>query len=162
MTPSSLASRAPVITFALIVGANFAGKLTEHFGAEPMILFGSALSTAGLLRFLAYRFAGRSHPVALCLLIIPTNVGLGFLGPPGFYRAVLASKGGDALVLAAILATTAGGTAAAAPFVTFGIVPLVGLAAAVSSASVACLPLLPKLGDGSVDPEQGLTVYQEG
>lgn len=149
-----------------IIGANFAGRLTERFGAEPMILFGSALSAAGLLGFLVYGFAGGSHPAALCLLMIPTNIGLGFRGPPGFYRAVLASKGddarGSALVLVAILVTTAGGTAAAAPFVTLGIVPLVSLAAAVSSASVACLLLLPKLGEGSVDPEQSLAVHQEG
>ncbi|MFN3911015.1 MFS transporter [Hyphomonas sp.] len=149
-----------------ILGANAAGKLSEWFGAEPMILFGSALSTAGFIGFLVYGMLGGSNPVWLSALMIPTNMGLGFRGPPGFYRAILAARGddarGSALVLVAILVTTAGGTALAAPFVTLGLVPLVSLAAAVSSLSVVCLLVLPKLADGSVDPEQGLAVHQKG
>ncbi|MAN67106.1 MFS transporter [uncultured Hyphomonas sp.] len=132
-----------------IAGSNFAGKLAARLGPEVMILFGSVLSAAGLLGILGYALAGGTHPLALAALFVPVNLGLGFRGPPGFYRAVVAARGddarGSALVLVAILTTTAAGTAVAAPFVTLGMAPLAAIAAAVSCASVLCLIALPKL-----------------
>ena len=132
-----------------IAGSNFAGKLAARLGPEVMILFGSVLSAAGLLGILGYALAGGTDPLALAALFVPVNLGLGFRGPPGFYRAVVAARGddarGSAVVLVAILTTTAAGTAIAAPFVTLGMAPLAAIAAAVSCASVLCLIALPKL-----------------
>jgi MFS transporter, DHA1 family, multidrug resistance protein len=132
-----------------IVGSNLAGRLADPFGPERMIWFGTGLSAAGLLSILAYGLLGGSHPFALAILFVPVNLGLGFRGPPGFFRAVVAAGGDDArgaaLVLVAILVTTALGTAAAAPFVTLGIAPLAGIAAAVSCSALLCLAVLPKL-----------------
>ena len=97
------------------------------------------------------RFAllGGAEPLVLAALFVPVNLGLGFRGPPGFFRAVIAARGddarGSALVLVAILVTAAVGTALAAPVVTLGAAPLAAVAAAVSSASVLCLLALPKL-----------------
>ncbi|MEP0315378.1 MAG: MFS transporter [Hyphomonas sp.] len=132
-----------------IAGSNFAGKLAARLGPEIMILSGSVLSAAGLLGILGYALAGGTDPLALAALFVPVNLGLGFRGPPGFYRAVVAARGddarGSALVLVAILTTTAAGSAVAAPFVTLGMVPLAAIAAAVSCASVLSLVALPKL-----------------
>ncbi len=132
-----------------IAGSNFAGKLSARFEPEPMILFGSTMSAAGLAGILIYALLGGTAPLMLAALFVPVNLGLGFRGPPGFYRAVVAARGDDArgsgLVLVAILSTTAAGTAIAAPFVTFGMVPLAAIGTAVSCASVLCLIALPKL-----------------
>ncbi|KCZ51519.1 MFS transporter [Hyphomonas pacifica] len=132
-----------------IVGSNLAGKLAERFGQERMILLGSLISAGGLVSILVYALTGGAEPLALALLFIPVNLGLGLRGPPGFYRAVVAARGDDArgaaLVLVAILTTTAAGTAIASPFVTLGMAPLAGMASAASCASVLCLIALPKL-----------------
>ncbi|MEZ5947346.1 MAG: MFS transporter [Hyphomonas sp.] len=126
-----------------IVGSNIAGRLVDRFGPERMILFGSALSALGLVALLAYGLSGGSAPVMIAALFVPVNLGLGFRGPPGFFRAVLASGGDDArgaaLVILFILGTTAIGTAIAAPYVTLGLAPLAAIAAAVSCLSVALL-----------------------
>lgn len=136
------------ITF-FIIGSNLAGKLTQRFGPETMILFGSVLSACGLISVLAFALLGGAEPLVLAALFVPVNLGLGFRGPPGFFRAVIAARGddarGSALVLVAILVTAAVGTALAAPVVTLGAAPLAAVAAAVSCASVLCLLALPKL-----------------
>ena len=134
-----------------IIGSNVAGRLADRFGAERMILFGTFLSASGLLALVTYGLIGGTDPLALAILFVPVNLGLGLRGPPGFFRAILASNGDDArgaaLVLVAILMTTATGTAVAAPFVTLGIAPLAGIAATVSCGSLLCLLALPKLAD---------------
>ena len=82
-------------------------------------------------------------------LFVPVGVGLGLRGPPGFYRAVLASHGddarGSAIVILATMAATAGGTAAVAPFVGHGLVPLASATLVLEVAALACLVLLPRL-----------------
>ena len=118
-------------------------------GAERLILAGSVLSALGLAGLLAYGLSGGRTPLAIAALFVPVNLGLGFRGPPGFFRAVVASEGDDArgaaLVILFILGTTAIGTAIAAPYVTLGLAPLAGIAAAVSCLSAALLLALPKL-----------------
>ena len=136
-----------------ILAANLAGRLAARFGAEPMILIGSALSAACALGLLAYALAGRGAPLMLAILFVPVNLGLGLRGPPGFMRAILAAHGDDArgaaLVILFILLTAAAGTAAAAPFITEGLAPLAAFAAAISAGSVLCLLLLPRLQAGA-------------
>jgi len=132
-----------------IFGANIAGRLSERWGAETVIMGGSALSAIGAVFILFYGLVGGTNPLVLAALFVPMNLGLGFRGPPGFFHAVLASKGDDArgaaLVLLAVLLTTAGGTALAAPFITQGLVPLTAIAAGVSILSVVLLFTLPKI-----------------
>ncbi len=132
-----------------ILGANAAGRLVARFGAEPTIFGGTALSAAGMLAMLAYALANGADVRIVALLAIPINLGFGFRGPPGFFHAVLASRGDDArgaaLTILFILLTAAAGTAAAAPFITGGLASLSAFAAAISAAGVLCLLLLPKL-----------------
>lgn len=132
-----------------ILGANLAGWLADRFGPETMILAGSALSALGALAILAYAVAGGREPLVIVALFVPMNLGLGFRGPPGFYKAVVASRGDDArgagLLLLIVLLVAAGGTAAAAPFITQGLAPLALAAAAVSGLSVVLLVALPRL-----------------
>jgi MFS family permease len=132
-----------------IFGANITGRLTEHFGPERVIFWGSLMSAAGLLVMFAYALSGGNQPLMLAFLFVPVNLGLGFRGPPGFFHAVLASHGDDArgaaLVILAILLTTAAGTTAVAPLITEGLLALSAAAAAISVAGVISLLVLPKL-----------------
>jgi MFS transporter, DHA1 family, multidrug resistance protein len=132
-----------------VIAANSASRLADMFGAERMILTGSALSALGLLGLAVYGASGGTGTLVIAAVFVPVNLGLGLRGPPGFFRAILASNGDDArgaaLMILAILATTAIGTAIAAPFVTAGIAPLAMVAAGFSCLSVLLLLALPKL-----------------
>jgi MFS transporter, DHA1 family, multidrug resistance protein len=151
-----------------ILAASFAGRLAERVGAERLIVGGTLLSAAGTAALLGYGLAGGLSPLAIAMLFVPVNLGLGLRGPPGFLRAILASRGDDAraaaLVVLAILLTTSAGTAAAAPFITHGLVALAAFAAAISSASAVCLLLLPRLenqaGSSSVAPAETVSSIQ--
>lgn len=132
-----------------IVAANLTGRLVRRFGAERMIWLGTLLSAAGAVAMLAYALLGGGDTLVVTALFIPFNTGLGLRGPAGFHLAVVASRGDDArgaaLVVVAILVTTAVGTAAVAPFITAGLVPLAAGAAVLAFASIALLALLPGL-----------------
>ncbi|PWK75657.1 MFS transporter [Aminobacter sp. AP02] len=132
-----------------IIAANAAGGLTRRFGAERMIWFGTGLSVLGGLSMLAYALAGGANTLVITALFVPFNCGLGFRGPPGFHRAVVASRGDDArgaaLVVVAILGTTAAGTAAVAPFITLGLLPLAIAAAALGLGALLLLAFIPPL-----------------
>lgn len=132
-----------------ILASNIAGRLADMFGPERMILLGSAVSALGLTGLTIYGLRGGSDAWIITALFVPVNLGLGLRGPPGFFRAILASDGDDArgaaLVILFILSTTATGTAIAAPFVTDGLAPLASVAAAASCLSVLLLLALPKL-----------------
>lgn len=135
---------------SFIFAANSAGRFVARFGAERMITFGTVLAAVGILAMLAYALAGGSHPLAITAFFVPINTGLGLRGPPGFYRAVLASHGddarGSALVILFIMLASAAGTAIVAPFIEQGLVPLAAAAAVLEAAAIACL-LLPKMPD---------------
>lgn len=61
-------------------------------------------------------------------MFVPINLGLGLRGPPGFHRAVVAAGENDArgaaVLILAILATAAIGTAISAAFIEEGLTPL--------------------------------------
>lgn len=130
---------------AFILAANLAGGLAKRLGAERMILSGTLLAAAGAAAMLAYALAGGTNPLIVTALFIPINSGLGLRGPPGFYLAVIASQGddarGSALVILFIMAVTALGTAAVAPFIEAGLPPLAVAALGLEVAALACLAL---------------------
>jgi MFS transporter, DHA1 family, multidrug resistance protein len=130
-----------------ILGANVTGRLAERFGRERLISGGTSLAALGAFAILLYALAGGNRPVMLIPFSIVWNLGFGLRGPPGFLQAVLAAKGDDArgaaLVILAILATAAGGTALAAPFVATGLLGPAIVAAAISSGAAICLAVLP-------------------
>jgi hypothetical protein len=85
------------------------------------------LAVVGSVAQLAYALAGGAETVVITALFMPVNIGLGLRGPPGFYRAVLASRRdearGSALVVLGILGASAAGTALAAPWIKAGTFP---------------------------------------
>lgn len=136
-----------ILTF--IVAANMAGRAVSRFGAERMILVGTALAVIGAVGQFGYAWTGGAEPLMILVLFAPLNFGLGLRGPPGFYRAVLASRGddarGSALVIVGILGTTTLGTLIAALFIEEGTVPLSGITLALQAAALLCLVALPTL-----------------
>ena len=133
-----------------IIASNFAGRLSDRFGSEAMIMGGTILCALGLLAVLIYAVAGGADPAMLVPPMILTNLGFGLRGPPGFLAAIVAAEGDDArgaaLTVLAILAVASGGTVIAAPTVATGLVGLAAAAAAISAAGVACLIVLPPAG----------------
>jgi MFS family permease len=136
---------AGIATFVL--ASNLAGPLALRVGTERVVLAGSVISAAGAVALLLHGLAGADDPARLPWLFVPMNLGLGLRGPPGFLRAVQASKGDDArgaaLVMLAVLALAALGTATVAPWITVGLVPLTAVAAALSVTGVILLVVLP-------------------
>ncbi|AEG91719.1 MFS transporter [Ramlibacter tataouinensis] len=128
---------------SFIAAVQLSGPLCRRHGVEAVVLAGSLLSAAGCCALLAYALAGGRDALAVALLFIPVNLGLGLRGPPGFLLAIVAAQGDDsraaALVVLATLLTTALGTVAVAPWIARGLVPLAAVAAAISLASVAVL-----------------------
>ncbi|HZH53780.1 MAG TPA: MFS transporter [Microvirga sp.] len=130
-----------------ILGATLSGRLSAAFGAERLIGGGTLLLLAGFVALLLYAvLGGTSLPVVIgCFLMV--NLGFGLRGPPGFHQAVVASEGDDArgaaLVVLGVLVTAGLGTAAAAPFIAFGLVPLTAVATAVAVAACLTLAVLP-------------------
>ncbi len=129
-----------------ITSANLSDRIVGVFGVEVMILAGSALSAIGALSIYLFSIFGNGDPRWLWLLFAPVNLGLGLRGPPGFYQAVVAAGDNDsrgaAMLILFILGVAALGTAAVAPFISQGLVPLSMVAAIVSCSSVLLLSLL--------------------
>ena len=119
-----------------VVSANLAGHTVQRYGAQRMILLGSVMSALGFSSIFAYAVWGENNPQVLWALFAIGNLGLGLRGPPGFYNAVLAAGDNDArgaaLMLLYVLMTAALGTAAVAPFIEIGLMPL-SLAASLAS-----------------------------
>jgi len=135
---------------AFVTAANLTGKAVARFGAERVIGFGTGVSCAGAGVTLVYALVGGSEPVMITGCFVLVGIGLGLRGPPGFFRAVLASRGddarGSALVILGILGAAALGTSLAAPFIEEGLVPLTAVVFAMEAGAVLAL-LLPRLGD---------------
>ena len=134
-----------------VIGANFAGSFVQRYGAERMILFGTVMAAAGGVAMLAYALAGGGNLLVVTALFLSLNLGLALRGPPGFHRAIVAARGDDArgaaLAVIAILLIASLGTAAVAPFITGGLVPLAAGAAIVAGLGVLLLRVLPPLDD---------------
>lgn len=111
-----------------ITGANLSSWLARRFGTEEVIVAGTSLLAGAFVMILVYALAGGASLFVLVPLWVLVNLGFGARGPISFHQAILASAGdhsrGAALVISGILATSAGGTAIVAPFITVGLWPL--------------------------------------
>jgi MFS family permease len=129
-----------------IVSANLSDRLVDRFGSDTMILLGSSLAALGCLAIFLFSVAGNGDPRWFWVLFAPINLGLGLRGPPGFYRAVVASGTNDsrgaALLILFILGIAAGGTAIVALFISQGLLPLAITTAVVGMSSVIILLVL--------------------
>jgi hypothetical protein len=131
---------------AFIVAANLTVRLVRRLGAERVVLLGTVLAIAAAAAILVYGLSGR-EPRVVALLFVPMTVGLGLRGPPSFVAALVASGDDDArgaaLVVLAFLGTAALGTAAAAPFILGGLVPLALVTLLIQAGGLAVLAALP-------------------
>ncbi|WP_141732078.1 MFS transporter [Oligoflexus tunisiensis] len=134
-----------IAVFTYILAANFAQKAVARFGSETMIRLGTWLAALSGLALFLYGLAGGRDPWMLIPLFIPMNVGLGLRGPPGFFQAIIAAKGddarGSALVILAIMGTSAVGTALVAPFIQHGLPALGAVTAAIGVGALLIMRL---------------------
>ena len=132
-----------------IVASNITGSFVKRFGPEPMINFGTGMASTGAVLVLLFALFGDGNPIWLTPIFILVNAGLGFRGPPGFLRAIMAGNGDDdrasSLTILGMFAIAALGTAAVSPFIEVGLVPLACAGAGLQIAAALCLILLPKL-----------------
>ena len=131
-----------------IIAANMTGLLVRRFGAETMIWWGTLASAIGAAAMWLYALAGGGNLRTVTVIFLLLNVGLALRGPPGFQRAIVASRDdarGAALTAMAILLTVSVGTACIAPFITYGLVPLAAGSALLATASILLLRFLPAL-----------------
>jgi MFS family permease len=130
-----------VATF--IAAVQMSHRPGHRFGEERVILGGSLVSAAGCVAILGYALAGGTSAAVVTALWVAVNGGFGLRGPAGFLRAIVAAGGDDsraaALVILAILSSTALGTVVVAPWITLGLVPVAAVASALSLGSVAVL-----------------------
>lgn len=126
-----------------IAGANLSSWLARRFGTEEVIVAGTSLLASAFVLILIYALAQGGSLFVLVPLWILVNLGFGVRGPISFHQAILASAGdhsrGAALVISGILATSAGGTAIVAPFITVGLWPLALGGTVISVLAVAVL-----------------------
>lgn len=134
---------------AFVVAANLSGRLAARYGREAAIWSGTWAAAASSVAILILALSGAATPLAVTLLFIPFNIGLGLRGPAGFHGAVVAAKGDDArgaaIVVVAILAVAAAGTTVVAPFITFGLLPMALVSTVLVGLGLGMLALLPPL-----------------
>jgi MFS transporter, DHA1 family, multidrug resistance protein len=128
---------------AFIAAANGTAALVRWRGARQVILLGTLLCIVSAACLLAYALAGGRDPLVVALLFLPMNLGFGLRGPPGFLAAIGAGDGDDdrasSLVVLAITAVSAAGTAALAPFIDQGLPALASAAFVLQAAAVTLL-----------------------
>lgn len=116
-----------------ILASLAAGRLARWLGAERLIALGAALALAGGLGLFGYALAGGRSTTAVSAIFLLLNLGLGLRGPAGFNAALIAARGdearGAALIVVAMLALPAVGTALVAPFILHGLLPIASAAA---------------------------------
>ncbi|HWV61003.1 MAG TPA: MFS transporter [Sphingopyxis sp.] len=132
-----------------IVAANLSGRLAVRYGAERIILFGTALAASASTAQFLYALSGGASILMISMLAIPMSTGLGLRGPPGFFRAIVAARGDDArggaLVILGILGSASAGTALVSPWIELGMTPLASVTLAFHAGALAALFFCPKL-----------------
>ena len=139
-----------------ILASNTTGFLVTRFGAERMLWFGSFLAIASALAIAALGFIEGVSPFWLAVCFAPLNAAVGFRGPPGFMRAIIAGGGQDdrasSLTILAIFIVISGGTALLAPVVEEGVTYVAGLVLCLQLGAALLLWWLPALKEGADQP----------
>ena len=125
--------------------------LSKGVHPERLITLGTALSATAPILMIGYALSGFAHPIGVILLFIPFNMGLGFRGPSGFMRAIIAADGqddrGSSLVILFIFAIASGGTALLAPVIEHGLLNVAIATALIELIALILLWRLPRLED---------------
>ncbi|MCB9497701.1 MAG: MFS transporter [Fibrobacteria bacterium] len=101
VTPSQAGFLLTALVLALLVGSPLAGRLTDRFGARPILVAGAFLQTAGLAVF-----ALTPHPVAMTWHIGGALLGLGLaalLGGPARLALLHATPAGQRTMAQSLL-----------------------------------------------------------
>lgn len=134
-----------------IIASNSTSYFVDRFGAEKVIWLGTFISMIAALLILIYALSGGQEPLVVAALFAPLNLALGIRGPPGFLRAIIAGGGQDdrasSLLVLALFAAVAGGTAILAPFVEHGMVETAFAVFLMELGAVGLLVWLPGLPD---------------
>ncbi|MEM7741973.1 MAG: MFS transporter [Pseudomonadota bacterium] len=140
--------------FFFAICANTAGFFTKRFGDERVILFGSVMSSVGIVLMIITRLSGVESVTAFIFLFIIVNAGFGLRAPPGFNQALAVSESNEARAAALLLlfafVGTAVGTAITAPYVERGMMELLVTAFVVFTVSPVLLIALPPAKASSV------------
>ena len=137
---------------SFVVGTNFASPFAIRFGAERMLYAGAAAVVAGLSILLVWALLGAGAPVWILPPWILINIGFGLRAPTGYFYAVKAAHGddsrGSALVMLFFLGMSSAATAAVAPVITLGLVPVAAVAVAIAMLGIVVMLVLPALKEG--------------
>jgi MFS transporter, DHA1 family, multidrug resistance protein len=140
-----------ILCFA--VAANLAGRLSELLGPIRLIWMGSLVSAAGAAALLGYSLSGGTRLAVVIGLFTLLNLGLGLRGAPGFHAALQAADGEDArasaLIVLAVLAAAALGTAATAPFIGTGLAAIAAGSTLFAFLGLAALAAAPRAAPGA-------------
>jgi|SRR5579872_1688606 len=139
-----------------IVASNLTGFLVRRHGAEKLIWWGTLTTAVGAMGLLAYALAGGGNMRIVTAIFLLLNTGLALRGPPGFHRAIIASRDdarGAALTAMAILLTVSSGTALIAPFIAHGLVPLAAGTTLLALTSALVLGILPVLVENQAESD---------
>lgn len=132
---------------AFVFVANLAGKLTDRFGIDRVIVTGavcqmfSGVLLLGLVTFMPDKLSG----VSLTVVMLPMAIGLGFRGGPGFARAMTfsgkhtGSAGG--LMMFTAMGLSALGTQLVAPSLIDGPLMVAVAVVLVCTISIVILPV---------------------
>ncbi|MBX9813681.1 MAG: hypothetical protein A4S12_03880 [Proteobacteria bacterium SG_bin5] len=134
-----------------ILASLAAGRLVRWLGTRRLIALATLLGLIGALGLLAYALAGGRSPLAVSLIFLLLNLGLGLRGPAGFNAALVAAAGdearGAALIVVAMLALPALGTALVAPIILLGLLPIAAAAAVLALLAAAATLTARRLPD---------------
>jgi len=114
-----------------------------------MLYAGAAAVVAGLSILLVWALLGAGDAIWILPPWILINIGFGLRAPTGYFYAIKAAHGddarGSALVMLIFLGMSSAATAAVAPVITLGLVPVAAVALAIAMLGIVVMLLLPAL-----------------
>ncbi|MGB1875360.1 MAG: MFS transporter [Rhodospirillaceae bacterium] len=157
-TTTAFVAMQATLILAFVIVANLAGKLTDRFGIDRVIVTGAVFQMISGIAFLAVVVLKTEWlgPVSFTLTMLPMAIGLGFRGGPGFARAMTfcgkhtGSAGG--LMMFTAMGMSAIGTQLVAPYLIDGATALAIAIVVLCAVSLVLLPNAMKPDPGDPTP----------
>lgn len=157
-TTTAFVAMQATLILAFVIVANLAGKLTDRFGIDRVIVTGAVFQMISGIAFLAVVVLKTEWlgPVSFTLTMLPMAIGLGFRGGPGFARAMTfcgkhtGSAGG--LMMFTAMGMSAIGTQLVAPYLIDGTTALAIAIVVLCAVSLVLLPNAMKPDPGDPTP----------